>query len=59
MNNHYHLVIETPDGNLSKGMLQINGGYTQIFNKGRSGEYDALAIAIGYIFLSGARAYEI
>jgi hypothetical protein len=26
---------------------------------GRSGEYDALAIAIGYIFLSGARAYEI
>jgi putative transposase len=33
MNNHYHLVIETPDGNLSKGMRQLNGMYTQTFNK--------------------------
>ena len=29
MNNHYHLVIETPDGNLSKGMRQLNGVYTK------------------------------
>jgi putative transposase len=33
MNNHYHLVIETPDGNLSKGMRQLNGVYTQSFNR--------------------------
>ena len=33
MDNHYHLVIETPDGNLSKGMRQLNGVYTQLFNK--------------------------
>ncbi|MGC2062845.1 MAG: transposase [Thermodesulfovibrionales bacterium] len=33
MNNHYHLVIETPDGNLSKGMRQLNGIYTQIYNR--------------------------
>ncbi|MFH1702149.1 MAG: transposase [Nitrospirota bacterium] len=33
MNNHYHIVIETPDGNLSKGMKQLNGVYTQAFNK--------------------------
>jgi len=33
MNNHYHLVIETPDGNLSKGMRQLNGVCTQAFNK--------------------------
>jgi REP element-mobilizing transposase RayT len=33
MNNHYHLVIETPDGNLSKGMRQLNGVYTQAFNR--------------------------
>ena len=33
MNNHYHLVIETPDGNLSKGMRQLNGVYTQTFNR--------------------------
>ncbi|MEW6584507.1 MAG: transposase [Nitrospirota bacterium] len=33
MNNHYHMVIETPDGNLSKGMRQLNGVYTQQFNR--------------------------
>lgn len=33
MKNHYHLVIETPDGNLSKGMRQFNGVYTQAFNR--------------------------
>ncbi len=33
MNNHYHLIIETPDGNLSKGMRQLNGVYTQLFNR--------------------------
>jgi len=33
MNNHYHLVIETPDGNLSKGMRQLNGVYTQAYNR--------------------------
>ena len=33
MDNHYHLIIETPDGNLSKGMRQLNGLYTQSFNR--------------------------
>lgn len=33
MDNHYHLLIETPDGNLSKGMRQLNGVYTQTSNK--------------------------
>jgi len=33
MDNHYHLIIETPDGNLSKGMRQLNGVYTMHFNK--------------------------
>lgn len=33
MNNHYHLVIETNDGNLSKGMRQLNGVYTQTYNR--------------------------
>ncbi|HEY4485197.1 MAG TPA: transposase [Nitrospiria bacterium] len=33
MDNHYHLVIETPEGNLAKGMRQINGVYTQAFNR--------------------------
>jgi REP element-mobilizing transposase RayT len=25
MDNHYHLLVETPDGNLSKGMRHLNG----------------------------------
>ena len=33
MDNHYHLLVETPDGNLSKGMRQLNGVYTQITNR--------------------------
>ena len=33
MSNHYHLLIETPDANLSKGMRQLNGVYTQSFNR--------------------------
>ena len=29
MDNYDHLLIETPDGNLSKGMRQLKGVYTQ------------------------------
>ncbi|MDQ6994227.1 MAG: transposase, partial [Mariprofundaceae bacterium] len=33
MDNHYHLLVVTPDGNLSKGMRQLNGVYTQLTNR--------------------------
>ena len=33
MGNHYHLVVETPEANLSRGMRQLNGVYTQRFNR--------------------------
>ena len=33
MTNHYHAVVETPDANLSKGMRQLNGVFTQRFNR--------------------------
>jgi REP element-mobilizing transposase RayT len=33
MDNHYHLLIETPEPNLSLGMRQLNGVYTQRFNR--------------------------
>ena len=33
MTNHYHLLVETVDGNLSQGMRQLNGLYTQRFNR--------------------------
>jgi hypothetical protein len=33
MTNHYHLLMETPEANLSRIMKQINGIYTQRFNR--------------------------
>ena len=33
MSNHYHIVVETVDGNLSKGMRQLNGVCTQTHNR--------------------------
>ena len=33
MSNHYHLLIQTPEGNLSRCMRHINGIYTQRFNR--------------------------
>ena len=33
MSNHYHLLVETPEANLSKGMQLLNGVYTQRFNR--------------------------
>jgi putative transposase len=33
METHYHLQIETLEGNLSRGMRQLNGVYTQVFNR--------------------------
>lgn len=39
MGNHFHLLVETPEPTLSRGMRQLNGLYTQAFNRrhGRSG----------------------
>ena len=36
MTNHYHLLVETPDDNLSKGMGHLNGVYTQHVNVARA-----------------------
>jgi putative transposase len=33
MTNHYHLLIETPQPNLVRGMRRLNGVYTQAFNR--------------------------
>ncbi len=51
MTNHYHLLIETPDGNLTKGMRQLNGVYTQKFNRNHNrvghlfqGRYKAILV---------------
>jgi REP element-mobilizing transposase RayT len=33
MGNHYHLLVETPDANLAKGMQLLNQMYTQRYNR--------------------------
>jgi len=33
MGNHYHLLIETPEANLRRGMARLNGMYSQWFNR--------------------------
>jgi REP element-mobilizing transposase RayT len=33
MPNHYHLVVETPDADLSHGMRHLNGAYAKAFNE--------------------------
>jgi REP element-mobilizing transposase RayT len=33
MSNHYHLLVQTPDANISRAMRHLNGVYTQRFNK--------------------------
>ena len=71
LDNHYHLVIETPDPNLSLGMRQLNGVYTQSFNRTHQrvghvfqGRYKAVLVEKGshllelcrYVVLNPVRA---
>jgi len=74
MDNHFHLLIETPEGNLSLGMRQLNGVYTQIFNKRHrrvghlfQGRYKAILIqkdshlleVCRYVVLNPVRAHLV
>ena len=33
MPNHYHLLLQTPEPNLARGMRDVNGLYSQLFNR--------------------------
>ncbi len=62
MDNHYHLLVETPDKNLSKGMRHLNGVYTQRFNRYHSrvghvfqGRYKAILVQKDSYLLELAR----
>ena len=71
MGNHYHLVIETAEANLSRGMRHLNGVYTQTFNRAHKrvghlfqGRYKAILVeketylleVIRYVLLNPVRA---
>lgn len=62
MNNHYHLLLETPEGNLSQVMQHINGAYTNYFNTKRNrsghlfqGRYKAILVEAGEYSLELSR----
>lgn len=51
MGNHYHLLVETPDGNLSTAMRDLNGNYSQWFN--------ARHARVGHLFEGRFKSYVI
>lgn len=62
MGNHYHLLVETPDANLSAGMRQLNGVYTQLANRAHGrvghvfqGRFKAIAVDKDNYLLEQAR----
>ncbi len=71
MGNHYHLVVQTQAANLSRGMRELNGVYTQAFNRHHrrvghvlQGRYKAILVdkdsylleLIRYVLLNPVRA---
>jgi REP element-mobilizing transposase RayT len=71
MGNHYHILVETLDGNLAQGMRQLNGVYAQYFNRHHDlvghlfqGRYKAILVdkesylleLVRYILLNPVRA---
>lgn len=62
MDNHYHLLVETPTPNLSLGMRQLNGLYGQWFNDRHErtghvfgGRFKSIAVDRDEHFLEAAR----
>ncbi|MCR4314555.1 MAG: transposase [Candidatus Uhrbacteria bacterium] len=51
MSNHYHLLVETPDGNLSTAMRDLNGNYSQWFNAHHS--------RVGHLFGGRFKAFIV
>lgn len=71
MDNHIHLLVETPHANLARGMQRLHGTYAQIFNERHEtvghlfqGRYGAVRIkddeqlwtVVGYIAANPVRA---
>lgn len=62
MTNHYHVLVETPEANLSRGMRQLNGVYTQSVNRSQQrvghlyqGRYQAILVEKDAYLLELAR----
>lgn len=62
MGNHYHLLAQTPEPNLARGMRQLNGVYAQSFNRRHDraghlleGRYNARLVQADEHLLAAAR----
>ena len=62
MDNHYHLLLRTPQGNLSRAMRHLNGVYTQRYNRIQKtdgplyrGRYKAILIDVDAYLLNVSR----
>ena len=62
MPNHYHLLLSTPSGNLSRAMRHLDGVYTQRFNRRHDrdghlfrGRYKAILVDADSYLLQVAR----
>jgi putative transposase len=62
MDNHYHLLLRTPRGNLSRAMRHLNGVYTQRYNRIQKtdgplyrGRYKAILIDVDAYLLNVSR----
>ncbi len=74
MTNHYHLIMETPNANMSKVMHYVNGSYTGYLNRRRKrsghlfqGRYKAILVDVDsyllelsrYVHLNPVRAKRV
>jgi putative transposase len=62
MNNHYHIVMETPQANLALAVRQLNGVYSQSFNRRHhrvghlfQGRYRSQLVGTDRYFLTACR----
>jgi hypothetical protein len=62
MSNHYHLLVETPQGGLNRALRYLNGVYTQTFNRRHKrvghlfqGRYKAILVDKDSYFLELSR----
>lgn len=62
MPNHYHMLIQTPEGNISRSMRHLNGVYTQRYNRRHKcdgplfrGRYKSILIDTGSYLLQAVR----
>ena len=62
MPNHYHMLVQTPDANISRSLRHLNGVYTQRYNRRHScdgqlfrGRYKSILIDTGSYLLHAVR----